>query len=458
MSRPRILFVDDQRAARELFARLIDPARFESLLADSVEAAEAVVRDERPDVVVTDLRMPKVDGLEGLDRFHAIDPDLPVILVTAFGSVETAVEAMKRGAFDYIRKPFEPSEVEILIERAVGHRNLLRENARLRLEVERARGSGGIVCRSASMTAALALLDRVAPSDLSVLILGESGTGKDLIARRIHERSGRAGRPFVSINCSAIPEHLLESELFGWEKGAFSGAVGSKAGFFAEADGGTLFLDEIGDMSLALQPKLLRVLEDGSYYPVGGRKARRADVRLVSASNQHIAERARDGRFRQDLYFRINTVQIALPPLRERPEDVALLAEHFRGRLGATGMRVPARIGASAMRALLEYAWPGNVRELSHAIERAALVCDGDAMEAGDLPPELRQGAAVPTAVSPGELLPFKDARAAFERDYLTRLLAAAGGSVQRAAALAGLHRTTLYEKLEKLGIPHGEG
>ena len=458
MSRPRILFVDDQRAARELFARLVDPERFEALLAESVEEAEELVRTEQPDVVVTDLRMPKVDGLEGLARFHAIDPALPVILVTAFGSVETAVEAMKQGAFDYIRKPFEPSEVEILIERAVAHRDLLRENARLRLEVERARGSGGIVCRSAAMTAALALLGRVAPTELSVLILGESGTGKDLIARRIHELSLRSGRPFVSINCSAIPEHLLESELFGWEKGAFSGAVGSKAGFFAEADGGTLFLDEIGDMSLALQPKLLRVLQDGEYYPVGGRRQRRADVRLVCASNQQIATMAQEGRFRQDLFFRINTVQIVLPPLRERPEDVPLLAEHFRGRLEASGVRVPKRIAAPAMRALLEYPWPGNVRELGHVIERAALVCDGEEIGLDDLAPEIRGAGGGGGARLPGELSPYKEAKASFEREYFARLLEQAGGSVQRAAALAGLHRTTLYEKLERLGLAPGEG
>jgi two-component system response regulator HydG len=275
-----------------------------------------------------------------------------------------------------------------------------------------------------------------------------------LFAKRIHQHSNRAKRAFVSINCSAIPEHLLESELFGYERGAFSGAVGSKAGFFAEASGGTLFLDEIGDMSLALQPKLLRVLQSGEYYPVGSRRLAKVDVRLVCASNQDIAGLVRDGRFRQDLYYRINTVQIVLPPLRERPEDIALLAEHFRSRLEAHGARVPQRFGAAAMRALLEYAWPGNVRELEHAIERATLVCDDEELHASHLPPEVRGREPKPSAAAVvGEIETYKEAKAVFERAYFSELLEQSGGNVSRAATVAGVHRTTLYEKLTRLGI-----
>ena len=453
MRLPAILFVDDQRSARELFVRLIDPEKYVPLTAASVTEAQDLIRSERPDVVVTDLRMPEVDGLEGLERFHKMDPDLPVILITAFGTVETAVEAMKRGAFDYIRKPFEPSEIEIVIDRAVKHRNLVRENARLRSEVAKKFSAGNIVCRSPAMATVMELIDRVAPSDFSVLILGESGTGKDLFAKRVHHLSLRAQKPFVSINCSAIPEHLLESELFGYEKGAFSGAVSSKAGFFSEADGGTLFLDEIGDMSLNLQPKLLRVLQDGEYYAVGSRRLSKSNVRLVCASNQNIQGLVEEGRFRQDLYYRINTVKVVLPPLRERPEDIPLLVEHFRTRIAKHSPRVPKGVTAAAMRCLLEYQWPGNVRELEHAIERASLVCDADELRPEDLPPELRCNGVQPAAKSNGHSTAYKNARNEFERSYFTRLLAETGGNIQKAAAIAGIHRTTFYEKLTKLDI-----
>ncbi|MFZ4579846.1 MAG: sigma-54-dependent transcriptional regulator, partial [Myxococcota bacterium] len=336
MKKPTILFIDDQKSARDLFSRQLDPERFRPLTAPGVLAAEELIRQEAPDVIVTDLRMPDIDGLDGLERFHTLDPELPVILITAFGTVETAVEAMKRGAFDYVRKPFDTGELEIVIDRALGHRNLLRENARLRSEVARKSASDDIICRAPAMMSVMDLAARVAPSDFSVLILGESGTGKDLFAKRIHQLSNRASAPFVSLNCSAIPEHLLESELFGHEKGAFSGATNARAGFFAEADGGTLFLDEIGDMSPNLQPKLLRVLQNGEYYRVGSRRLTKTDVRLVCASNRRIEELVEKGQFRQDLYYRINTVRIALPPLRQRTEDIPLLVEHFLQKLRKT--------------------------------------------------------------------------------------------------------------------------
>ncbi len=463
MTRAKVLFIDDQRAARDLFERLIDSSRFEALVADGVVSGEAVIAAQRPEVVVTDLRMPEVDGLEGLARFQLIDPELPVVLVTAFGSIETAVEAMRRGAFDYVRKPFAPSELHMVIERAIRHRELLRENSRLRSEVRQRYAGDDIVCRCPAMGSVMALASRVAATDLSVLILGESGTGKDLFARRLHHLSHRANKRFVSINCSAIPEHLLESELFGHEKGAFSGATSSKQGFFAEADGGTLFLDEIGDMSANLQPKLLRVLQDGEFYPVGSRHLLKSDVRLVCASNQRIQEMVREGRFRQDLYYRINTVELVLPPLRERPEDVALLAEHFLAQLEKRGQRVPAGFSATALRCLLDYGWPGNVRELEHVVDRAALICDSERIEMVDLPTELRVAAGA-AAAGPGmdggghadRDVEFKAARSLFERAYFERLLGRTGGSVQQAATLAGIHRTTLYEKLARLGIEHG--
>ena len=446
----KILFVDDQPSARMMFERIVEDHPFEPLVAASVVEAEELLERNAVEVIVTDLRMPKIDGIEGLKRFRRHDPEVPIILVTAFGTVETAVEAMKAGAFDYIRKPFEPSELLIVIERALRHRGLVRENRRLRSELS-GRGEPSFICRAPEMRAVLELIDRAAPTDYPVLIEGESGVGKDVVAGLIHRRSRRAEGPLITLNCSAIPEHLLESELFGHERGAFSGATSDKPGFFAKADGGTLFLDEIGDMSLELQPKLLRVLQEGEFYPVGSRKLARTSVRLICASNQDIPALVKEGRFRQDLYYRINTVRLELPPLRQRPEEIEPLAEHFCQRLAIAG-NPPRRVSTAALELLRGYAWPGNVRELAHAIEVAALVSDSDEIQPEDLPPEIRSGEAAAAAQS-GEQLSYRSAREAFERDYFARLLDSTGGNIQRTAELAGIHRTTLYDKLAKLGV-----
>ncbi len=456
--RARILFVDDLERSRELFARLLEGPAYAVETADCVVAACAAIERERPDVVVTDLRMPEVDGLEGLQRFRTLAPDVPVIVVTAFGSIETAVEAMRLGAFDYLSKPFDREPMEIVLRRAVEHRRLLKENQRLRAELAERGSRGGVVGRSPGILRALALVDRVAPTDYPVLIQGESGTGKDVFARLIHERSARAGRAFVSLNCSAIPEHLLESELFGHEKGAFSGAVTARPGFFSRADQGTLFLDEIGDMSVGLQPKLLRVLQNGEYYPVGGRKPETCDVRLICASNQDIPAQVERGTFRQDLYYRINTIRIVLPPLRERPEDIGLLAHHFLAALRERSLPFPppTDLAPETLARLTAYGWPGNVRELAHVIDHCALIADGDVVEPEHLPPEVR-AATDGDAAHEAEPQGFQAARRDFERRYFTRLLSEAEGNVQRAADLAGVHRTTLYEKLSKLNIePRG--
>ncbi|MBI5607431.1 MAG: sigma-54-dependent Fis family transcriptional regulator [Deltaproteobacteria bacterium] len=454
MNRPTVLFIDDQPAARELFTRSMDARRYRLATAAGVAEAEEFLQSDGADVAVTDLRMPGIDGLQGLERFHKIDPDLPVVVITAFGSVETAVEAMKRGAFDYLRKPFDPSELEIVVERAINHRQLVRENNRLRSVVSRQTEGHGIIGHAPLMQAALQLAARAAPSDLPVLILGESGTGKDVFAQHIHKLSHRAKGPFVSLNCSAIPEHLLESELFGHEKGAFSGANQSREGFFAEADGGTLFLDEIGDMSLALQPKLLRVLQNGEYYRVGSRRLEHTNVRVVCASNRAIEQLAEHGQFRQDLYYRINTVRIELPPLRKRTEDIGRLVEHFLNKIAARDKRQVPSVAPQVLRALVDYRWPGNVRELEHVLERSVLICDGSELTADCLPPELL-GAPASSHVgsSAADIDHYKDARKAFEVEYFTRLLARSNHSVQRAAELAGLHRSTLYEKLAALGL-----
>ncbi len=456
--RARVLFVDDLERSRELFARLLEGPAYAVETAASVVEACAAIERERPDVVVTDLRMPEVDGLEGLQRFRTLAPDVPVIVVTAFGSIETAVEAMRLGAFDYLSKPFDRDPMALVLRRAVDHRRLLQENQRLRAELAERGNRGGVVGRSDGVQRALALVERVAPTDYPVLIQGESGTGKDVFARLIHERSARAGRAFVSLNCSAIPEHLLESELFGHEKGAFSGAVTARPGFFSRADQGTLFLDEIGDMSVGLQPKLLRVLQNGEYYPVGARRPETCDVRLVCASNQDIPARVESGQFRQDLYYRINTIRIVLPPLRERVGDVGLLAHHFLAALRERSLPFPppTELAPETLARLEAYTWPGNVRELAHVIDHCALIADGDVIEPEHLPPEVRSatdGGGRDLAAEAGAPQGFQDARRDFERQYFTRLLQETEGNVQRAAERAGVHRTTLYEKLSKLDI-----
>ena len=452
MTRPVVLFIDDQPSARQLFMRLLDPQRFEPVVADGVVAAESFIAKRMPDLVITDLRMPGVDGMTGMERYLAIDPELPVVVVTAFGTVETAVEAMKRGAFDFIRKPFDPGELQIVIERALKHRGLVRENARLRTEVARHAGDRDIIGKSAAMVGVLELVRRVAPSDFPVLILGESGTGKDLLAERIHAQSNRADGPFVSLNCSAIPEHLLESELFGHEKGAFSGATQARAGFFAEASGGTLFLDEIGDMTLSLQPKLLRVLQNGEFYRVGSRRLSRTDIRLVCASNQDIESQVAADQFRSDLFYRINTLRLDLPPLRDRTEDIPMLVEHFLQRVRQRDPNVPGRVHPRAMAMLLASRWPGNVRELQHTVERASLVCDGDVIGPEHIPATVQGGGVAGSGAAVG----YKEARVAFEQAYFGALLSETKGNVQAAADVAGLHRSTLYEKLAKLDVdPH---
>jgi two-component system response regulator AtoC len=393
--------------------------------------------------------------MEGLRRFQQKVPDLPVVIVTAFATVETAVEAMKAGAFDYLKKPFEPEELELLVTRAVERGRLRRENQKLRSALDDSFSVHGMVGRSAAMREVVSILERVAPSDVPILIEGESGTGKDMVARAIHGMSKRRSGPYLALNMSAIPENLAESELFGHEKGAFSGAEQARAGFFAEAEGGTLFLDEIGLLPGTLQPKLLRVLQDGDYIPVGSRKPRKADVRVVCATNEDLRKAVTEGRFREDLYFRIRVVPIRLPPLRERREDIPLLLEHLVKKHAARLGRPALQPDAPALKAILDHGWPGNVRELEHAVERSLLLARGEAMTLEDLPPELSHAGAGGEHADEGG---YRQAREGWERRYFEELLREAGGSVGKAAELAGLHRSTLYEKLARIGLVAHEG
>ncbi len=448
MAKPRLMVVDDLDSARQMMKRAL--ARSYEIY-DFGSVAEAVPALDRAhfDAIVTDLRMPGIDGIEGLRRFKAKVPEIPVVLVTAFATVETAVEAMKAGAFDYLKKPFEPEELEIVVSRAVEYARMRRENESLRSALSGEFSVHGIVGKSQAVREVISVLERIAPSDVPILIEGESGTGKDLLARAAHTLSKRARGPYVALNMSAIPENLAEAELFGHEKGAFTGAEQAREGFFAEAEGGTLFLDEVGLLPPALQPKLLRVLQDGEYIPVGSRKPRRANVRVIAATNEDLARNVKAGRFREDLWFRLRVVPVRLPPLRERREDLPALVEHFVKKHALRLGRPPLLPDAEAMRALLDHAWPGNIRELEHAVERGLLLARGEAITLADLPPEL-----VPAASDgPSGEGRYRKAREAWERKFFEDLLREVGGNVARAAELAGIHRSTLYEKLTRYGL-----
>jgi len=439
VSRPvRVLVADDERNLRELVVRELSRRGHDVEGVGDGATALARVADGGWDVVILDMRMPGKGGIDVL-RELAGAPEAPqVIVMTGFQEVATAVEAMKLGAYDYLTKPTKIEELDVLVRKAAEKAQLLRDNTALRARAPGAEPFAGIVTRSARMQEVLRMVDRVAPTDSAVLILGESGTGKELVARAIHERSQRAQRPFVPIHCGALPREVLESELFGHEKGAFTGAVGAKPGLIELADGGTLFLDEIGEMEPESQVKLLRVLETGAFFRVGGTRARRVDVRLVAATNRDLAEAMKSGDFRQDLYYRINTITIQLPPLRDRREDVALLARYFLEANATYGAR---RLGPAALAALEAYGWPGNVRELQHAIERAVILAKGDEIEPGDLPPEVAGGAPAPAAPAAGSL-------EAVERQHIVQTLRQVGGHRGKAAALLEIDPKTLYRKI----------
>ena len=384
--RIRVLVADDERNLRELMVRELGRKGHEVDDVGDGEAALARLQEASYDVVVLDMKMPKREGIGVLRELQALAEPPQVIVMTGFQEVSTAVEAMKLGAYDYLTKPTKIEELDIVIRKAAEKGQLVRDNEALRAHAPGGEPASGILTKSAAMQAALRIVERVAPTDSAVLILGDSGTGKELVARAIHELSHRAQRPFVPIHCGALPREVFESELFGHEKGAFTGAVGTKPGLVELADGGTLFLDEIGEMEPDSQVKVLRALETGTFFRVGGTRPRRVDVRLVAATNRDLAEAMKTGAFRQDLYFRINTIAVKLPPLRERREDIALLATHFVGTTAAYGVK---RLSPRVLAALEAYDWPGNVRELLHAIERAVILSKGEEIQPEDLPPEV---------------------------------------------------------------------
>ncbi len=433
----RVLVADDERNLRELIVRELARKGHQVEGVGDGEAALAKLAEAPYDVVVLDMKMPRKEGIEVLRELQDFPEQPQVIVMTGFQEVATAVEAMKLGAYDYLTKPTKIEELDVLVTKAAEKGQLLRDNVALRAHAPGAEPFSGILTRSARMQDVLRIVERVAPTDSSVLVLGESGTGKELVARAIHERSHRTARPFVPIHCGALPREVLESELFGHEKGAFTGAVGAKPGLIELADGGTLFLDEIGEMEPDSQVKLLRVLETGMFFRVGGTRPSRVDVRVVAATNRDLAEAMKGGQFRQDLYYRINTITVSLPPLRDRREDVALLARHFVEANATYGIK---RLSAPALAALEAYAWPGNVRELQHAIERAVILSKGDEIAVDDLPPEV--GGTTPAAPAAAGSLE------AMERTHIVATLRQVGGHRGKAAALLGIDPKTLYRKI----------
>ena len=446
MTRPvRVLVADDEKNLRELIVRELARKGHDVQGVADGEAALASVSEGSYDVLILDMKMPKKEGIEVLRELAPV-PDSPqVIVMTGFQDVANAVEAMKLGAYDYLTKPTKIEELDILIRKAAEKGQLLRDNEVLRAHMPGAAAFGDIITRSPKMQEVLRVIERVAPTDSSVLILGESGTGKELVAHAIHDRSRRVERPFVPIHCGALPREVLESELFGHEKGSFTGAVNAKPGLMEMADGGTLFLDEIGDMEPESQVKFLRALETGMFFRVGGTRPRRVDVRLVAATNRDLTDAMKRGHFRQDLFFRINTITVALPALRDRREDVAVLAQHFVDSNATYGVK---RLSPAALERLEAHSWPGNVRELLHAIERAVILSKGNDILPEDLPPELADGRAPAPAAGSLEVM---------ERAHIVNTLREVGGHRGKAAALLAIDPKTLYRKIIGYSIAQDE-
>jgi two-component system, NtrC family, response regulator AtoC len=445
-----VLIVDDDRAMREMLASLFLEHGYQVEAESNADAALARIGDHDFDVVLSDIRMPGKTGIEMVAEVKRLRPQTPVILMTAFGSVASAAEAMRAGAFDYVTKPFEPDTVLFALDRALERRALEEENRRLRRAVDRSANLGDLVAASPAMREISALIRKVAHNRSSVLITGESGTGKEVVARALHFTGSRAARPFVPINCTALPEGLLESELFGHVRGAFTGAHASKKGLFEEANGGTIFLDEIGDMGLALQSKLLRVLQDREIRPVGGNQSVRIDVRIVAATNKDLRREVAEGRFREDLYFRLAVIPIHLPPLRERPDDIPALAEAFLRKHDESGSH---RLAPEALERLLVHPLRGNARELENLIERAIALADDDEIGADALPIGFAPGdasAPLPLEATLRASAKRRMSLAEVEEHYIDEVLRSTGGNKVRAASILGIDRKTLYRRAER--------
>jgi DNA-binding NtrC family response regulator len=446
----RILIVEDEAKMRRVLELNLGEDGFATVSAGDAETGLKLLREDSVDLVVTDLKLPGMDGLEFLQAIKRQNAVLPVVVMTAFGSVETAVDAMKAGASDYLLKPFSLTEMRMVIHKELDVRKLREENRSLREALGKRYAHPNVVARSAKMQEVLSTVERVAPTNATVLLGGESGVGKDLIARALHEKSRRASGPFVKINSTAIPENLLESELFGFEKGAFTGAVASKPGKFELADKGTLFLDEIGDVPPAIQVKLLRVLQEREFERLGGTRTLRVDVRLIAATNRDLREALEQGTFREDLYYRLNVVPIDIAPLRDRKEDIPELANLFMARFRSDSGKTIEGISREAMQTLENYHWPGNVRELQNIIERACALAKGKVLEAADIHLDLRPAR---SANGSENFLPPGMTLEKWEDEMIREALRRANGNKSQAARLLGLSRNALRYRLSKIGI-----
>ena len=454
-----IVIVDDDREMRSLLDDFLSAGGYKIFtFSNASDALQALSPDGNlsthkedgdVDLIISDINMPQIDGLTFTTRLQTFRPEIPVILITAFGSIETAIEAMRRGAFHYVIKPFKLAEMAVNVERAFEHRKLQRDNTALRQEITRTWSVNGILGKSQNMKAVFDLVNRVSQATANILISGESGTGKEMVARAIHDCGPRAKKPFIAINCTAIPETLLESELFGHARGSFTGAVQRKRGLFEEAEGGTLFLDEIGDMNVQLQSKLLRVIQEKKVRAVGENIDKAVDVRIVAATHKDLKEAMKEGRFREDLYYRLSVIPIVIPPLRHRKEDIPLLAEHFLKKYAATNNLKIKGFTKRAMNKLIHLRWEGNVRELENIVERAVVLASGTLIDESDIPtPETTS--AEHFFGSATEDFPTMDQ---LEKRYIQIILEKTGGRKDKAAQILGMNRRTLYRKEREYGL-----
>lgn len=465
MQSPRILIVDDESSIRTALFRLLDRKGYRVITASSKQEAETLSRtDQTIDLAFIDLRLPDGDGLELMTQLKATHPNLQVIILTGFGSIETAILATKNGAFHFVTKPFNVDELMSLSEKALQQKHLQQENVQLRTELRRKYQFDNIIGDSEAVHSVLDLIEKVADSDSNVLVTGESGTGKELVAKALHYNSSRTNKPFIPINCSAIPGELLESELFGHVKGAFTGAIANRLGRFEMADDGTIFLDEIGDMNLALQAKILRVLQDRKFEPVGSSKTISTDVRVIAATNINLEKAVEEGRFREDLYYRLNVIPIHIAPLRERRTDIALLLHHFMHHFNKTKDRNLTGFSIDSLEVLNHYEWPGNIRELENLVERLAIIKGSGQIEISDLPQKYLNKSQPQTTKKqtnlfdiPEDGVDFNMAVDNYENALIVQALEKTGWNRNQAAMLLRLNRTTLVEKIKKKGLRQSE-
>jgi DNA-binding NtrC family response regulator len=459
MQPANILVADDDAVARDL---LVEALKKEGYAVEAFASGEEIIargRQGQVDLVLTDIRMGAVDGLTVLREFKRMSPDTAVVVLTSFGSLEGAIQAIKQGAYDYLAKPFKKEDITLVVKRSLDHCRLVRENTRIREELKTKDEWSPLVGSSPAMLEVYTLVARVTESKSTVLLQGESGTGKELIARAIHANGPRRDKPFIPVNCGALPDTLLESEMFGYEKGAFTGAVGSKVGLFESANGGTLFLDEIGELGQAVQVKLLRVMQDHEIRRVGGTTSTKIDVRIIAATNRDLEQLVKEGKYRDDLFYRLNVVRITLPPLVERREDIPMLAHHFLEKYAPGTAHAVRGVLPETMKLLTQYRWPGNVRELENAIERAVSLGHGPFLTPDDLPAQLRRpeylSKETAEAISSGDegCLSLEEV----EKRHLVRVLKETKGNKVRAAKILGIDRRTLYRMAERFGLDLGD-